>query len=53
MDFDVLVRLNDRLREWRAEAASLHQRGFDYEGSTLDACAHDIEADLKSANTVK
>ena len=54
MDFDLLVeRLTDRLKEWRAEARDLHQRGFDFEATALDACANDIEADLKSVNTTR
>ena len=54
MDFDILAeRLTDRLAEWRAEARALHERGFDYEGSTLTACCRDIEADLASVNTTR
>ncbi len=45
---DLRQRLTDRLAEWRAEARALHQRGFDFEATTLDACANELEVDVNA-----
>lgn len=50
MDSDLVKRLTERIAQWRAEARDLHRRGFDFEGSTLSACAHELEQDLRSTN---
>jgi hypothetical protein len=47
---DLINRLACRAVEWRIEVAQLYERGFDYEAATLQACAADLEGDLRSVN---
>lgn len=50
MAADLVKRLSDLVAEWRREARQLHKRGFDFEATTLDACATELEADLLGAS---